>query len=936
MKTIASNHSHSIFQSLSTLSLEQRQLFEILLGKQGGDVNQLKIPKRQASEQIPLSFSQQRVWSVSQLTPNAAIDNVAVGFHIVGNFNLQSFEQSVNVLIEQNEILRTTVDKISTGQTIKTNFNPWFKIFDLSGLPNEQGLEQAIQKANYIAQQPFNLIQDILFRTAIFCLGNNEFVLLLVTHQFVTDGLSLRFLLQEIATLYHQVLAGNVAFLSEPAIQYSDYAVWQRQWFTDSILGSQAAYWRNQLRGASPQLKLPIYQNCASPTYLSSSEKIHFSEHCSSRLRALCCEQGVTVFMALVAILQSVLHHCTLENDICIGTLISNRNRPEIERLIGNFSNNLLLRSTFSENLRFCDLLAMVRKSTLDAYSHQDLPFQNLLNSVDDLPKFQVLFIVRNSTTAQSLALPNLKVQDLSIDLGLTRMELNLDLTDDGKNPIFGKLEYKTELFEADTIKKLVRNLEALLEAVIEQPDQKIEDIELPETLCAKQDFEGATSAQFINIPKASHVNQNHAQPNSEAQRVYPQTDLEKTIAAIWSNVLSIEQVDIHANFFELGGNSLQAVHLFAEINKRLNKALPLSTLIQAPTVAKLADVIQQGEESVSWSPLVTIKVGDVKKVPLFCIHGGGFNVLIYRDLALRLETDQPVYGLQARGLDGEWLHDRLESMAADYIREIQAIRSEGPYMLAGLSNGGNIAFEMAQQLRAQGQEVLLLAMFDTYGPESVKLLPPIPRFLCSIHYLVQYGFPRYVAVLSESNFNDLMYKFRVKLGMYWKKLNQSKQQNNPSDHAQRSFMAEVRLQKENPIFSDLHSTREPNSFEQLLNRISYYILRHSPWAFFTPSSQLQEMDDEISVTLKRLDEHYIEVQKDYNPKPYAGKITLFKAKEFPPGCRVDSKLGWSNLAREGVEVYKIPGHHTSIMGSELLAEKLQSCIGRAVRGRDL
>jgi thioesterase domain-containing protein len=95
-------------------------------------------------------------------------------------------------------------------------------------------------------------------------------------------------------------------------------------------------------------------------------------------------------------------------------------------------------------------------------------------------------------------------------------------------------------------------------------------------------------------------------------------------------------------------------------------------------------------------------------------------------------------------------------------------------------------------------------------------------------------------------------------------------------------------------------------------------------------------MDDEISVALKRLDEHYIKVQKDYNPKPYAGKITLFKAKEFPPGCRVDSKLGWSNLAREGVEVYKIPGHHTSIMGSELLAEKLQSCIGRAVRGRDL
>jgi non-ribosomal peptide synthetase component F len=184
--------------------------------------------------------------------------------------------------------------------------------------------------------------------------------------------------------------------------------------------------------------------------------------------------------MAFAALFQIILYYCTLEDDICLGTLTSIRNRRETETLIGNFSNNLLLRSRLSKNLSFYDLLAQVRETSLEANKHQDVPFQYLLNSVKDLPRFQVLLILRNSTTAQSFNVPGLEVSDIPVDLGLTRMDLSLDLTDDGKNPIFGKLEYKTDFFQEQMIGKMIQNFEALLESIITQPNQTLAEIKLP------------------------------------------------------------------------------------------------------------------------------------------------------------------------------------------------------------------------------------------------------------------------------------------------------------------------------------------------------------------------------------------------------------------------------------------------------------------------
>lgn len=911
----------NIFQSLVELSTEQRQLLELLLKKQGEDLAQFAIPKRMGSELIPLSYSQERIWTIAQLSPDTFVDNVPVAFQISGNLNLQVFEKSVHLLIERNEIFRTTctVRDRQPVQTVMTTFKPWVEIIDLSHFSQEERLERATSQAEAIARQPFDLSQDVLFRAIVFCLGEQEFLALLVTHQFATDGLSFRFLLQELATLYKAILVGDRSSLLEPNIQYSDFAVWQRQWFSDAIFEPQTTYWKQQLSGAPTQLKLPIYQSRQFATLDAGCEKFEFSTPLSDKLRALCRQQGVTSFMAFVALFQLILHRCTLENDISIGTLMSNRNRREVEKLVGNFSNNLLLRTNFSSDLSFSEVLTKVRETTLDAYSYQDLPFQRLSASLASIPQFQILLLLRDSTTAQNLDLPDLQVRDFPVELGLTRMELSLDITDSGKDSIFGKLEYKSALFETSTIKQLIQNLQALLESVTENQELKIADIVLPETIDCTQFHE--------NLKDELATTQ-----NSNRQFVAPTTEIEKKLIAVWSEILNHPQIGIYDNFFELGGHSLLAVKLFAEMEKQFGKNLPLSVLFQAPTICQLADVVQRAEETVSWSPLVTIQAGDFKKLPLFCVHGAGFNVLIYRDVARNLGADQPVYGLQARGLDGNRpVHLSFESIAADYIREIQTVQPEGPYMLGGLSNGGNIALEMAQQLRQQGQEVILLALFDTYGPDAITLLPPLPRFLSSVDYLRQHMLPAYL-LKTRSQPKILLSELQTVLGAVGKVLLQSKARAETLDREKKlAFFSEVHMQKSDPIFSDPGHFSAPSFLEQKLAQISKYILQRSSWAFLTPSTQLEEMDDVISTNLRSLEEIYSKVQKTYNAQPYAGKITVFKAGETPPGHRVDAKLGWSRIAQTGVEVYEIPGNHTSIMASKLLAEKLKICIEKAV-----
>ena len=411
----------------------------------------------------------------------------------------------------------------------------------------------------------------------------------------------------------------------------------------------------------------------------------------------------------------------------------------------------------------------------------------------------------------------------------------------------------------------------------------------------------GKVDRKILPIPSIVKETENSFAPPTE--------EIEFKLTQIWSEVLNIPQVGIKDNFFELGGHSLLAVSLFSQIEKYLNISLPVSILFTAPTIEQLANIIRNSDWTAPWHSLVPIQTqGD--RPPLFCIHGGGFNVLIYRELALNLGANQPVYGLQAKGLDGKSApHSTIEDMAADYVKYIREIQPEGPYFIGGLSTGGRIALEMAQQLHKQKQKVALLAMFDTRGPSGLKLLPPLPRLLSTLSYALCYSAPRFVTKYIKEPSKIVSY-----LLDWLSKYHQVSQKQNPQ-------VSPVQLLSVN----NNDGKKQKNYFNEILLKFHEFILDHSPVGFY--GQNIYVLPEE----LQKNNQSYRQARKRYVPQVYSGYITVFQATEQPPGFAIDSRHGWGEIAKGGLEIYKIPGHHTSIMQSPKLAKKLAECIEKAL-----
>ena len=353
---------------------------------------------------------------------------------------------------------------------------------------------------------------------------------------------------------------------------------------------------------------------------------------------------------------------------------------------------------------------------------------------------------------------------------------------------------------------------------------------------------------------------------------VSARNDLERQLLELWERVLGIRPLGIRDNFFDLGGHSLLAIRLFLEIEKVFNRRLRTATLLSAPTVEQMAACL--GAEGMPRSsPLVAIQPNG-SKPPLFCVHGGGGQVLRFRDLASRLGFDQPFYGLQSRDFSDERLQDRVEKIAEGYIGEILTVQPQGPYYLAGASFGGLVAYEMANQLQARGAKIGLLALFDTVNPAFSRSLP----------------FPRSI---------------RYQWTQFFLRL---------SHYAECLWDASPLAQKLNLLVTPLQTRGN-----QFLWRTGYALFR--------------SMGYPIPACLQDHLKFFVFAAKRYHPRPYSGRVTLFRAARHDPQYGPDPKLGWAEVAKEGVDVHEVPGDHISILddpGVGVLAEKLRSCIDRA------
>src|SRR5215212_2782494 len=388
---------------------------------------QLLREKTQQPKRFPLSFAQQRLWFLDELEGgNTIAYSIPVVLRLQGGLDKQRLERCFNEIIRRHESLRTTFEiNRATGETeqvIHHSVALQLEVIDLSNAPADQRLKQARALANQEALRPFNLSTGPLMRASLLTLAPDDHVLLLTIHHIVSDGWSVGVLIKELIALYEAYSRGEESPLSELPIQYADFAHWQRNRMQGEVLDRQLAYWRAQLSGHLPVIELPTRGPRPSRHSINGAVRVWgLPRDITEGVKHLGQEAGATLFMTLLAAFKVLLSRYTSQHDILVGTPIANRNRAELEPLIGLFINTLVLRTDLSADPSFKQLMARVKEAALGAYANQDVPFERLVEELQperDLartPFFQVMFVMQNAPMP-TLRMGNVTMSSLVIE----------------------------------------------------------------------------------------------------------------------------------------------------------------------------------------------------------------------------------------------------------------------------------------------------------------------------------------------------------------------------------------------------------------------------------------------------------------------------------------------------------------------------------------
>ncbi|MBD2606574.1 non-ribosomal peptide synthetase [Scytonema hofmannii FACHB-248] len=471
------------FEGMSTRSLATKILAQLTTDA----IPSISLTQQEKNTSIPpLSFAQQGLWFINQLTPDSPTYNIPIVINLKGCINLTALQDSLNEIIKRHEVLRTsfTVVDGQPVQVINQAQALTLAVEDLRVLPESERTQVAQDLACELAQQPFDLSAQSLLRAKILELNDKNYYLVITLHHIIADGWSIGVLIKELAALYEAFSQGKLPRLPELPIQYKDFVNWQRKWIDSERIQPLLTYWKQKLSGELAVLNLPT-DRPRSPvqTFKGAQAKLVLSQTLTKDIKNLSRQQGVTLFMTLLTAFKTLLYRYTGQTDIVVGSPIANRNRAEIESLIGFFVNVLVLRTDLSGELSFQELLARVKSTALEAYIHQDLPFEKLVEELQpnrDLsynPLFQVMFVLQN------VPKPNLSLSDVSVSYeegynGTSKFDLTLFM-EDSEQGLVATCEYNTDLFNVDTITRMLGHFQTLLESIVSDPQQCVSDLQL-------------------------------------------------------------------------------------------------------------------------------------------------------------------------------------------------------------------------------------------------------------------------------------------------------------------------------------------------------------------------------------------------------------------------------------------------------------------------
>ena len=432
------------------------------------------------------SFAQERLWFLEQLFPGEVAYTMAGAVRLSGALDVGALERALGAVAARHESLRTTFRAVegTPRQVVAAQAEVRLRVQDLSGLAAAQRDKEALALASAEVRVPFDLAAGPLFRAVLYRTRADEHLLLLLMHHIVSDAWSVSVLLRELAEFYEASVTGRQPSLPELAIQYADYAEWQRDWLKGQELERQLEYWRGRLAGAPQVLELPTdHPRPPAESHRGAQHVFLIAREPSERIKALARREGVTTFMALLAAFEVLLFRYSGQSDLLVGTPIAGRNRTELEGLIGFFANTLVLRGELSGDPSVRELLGRVRETCLGAYAHQDTPFESLVGELRperDLsrnPLFQAMLILEN-VPERSLDLPGLTVTPVQVDRRAAQLDLTLYLQETPEG-LRGTFEYATDLFEAQTVARMAGHFQRLLEGLLEAPERRISALPL-------------------------------------------------------------------------------------------------------------------------------------------------------------------------------------------------------------------------------------------------------------------------------------------------------------------------------------------------------------------------------------------------------------------------------------------------------------------------
>ncbi|HLZ61772.1 MAG TPA: amino acid adenylation domain-containing protein [Ktedonosporobacter sp.] len=445
-----------------------------------------RMPSAVPADTIQLSFAQQRLWFLDQLEPGNPFYTISVAIHLEGDLQIQVLERCFGEIIQRHEALRTAfVAPEGKPQQVITPAMPLsLPLIDLEDLPIDL-IESAVirQIEGEEGRRPFDLSQSPLLRAKLVRVSQVKHILLLSMHHIVSDDWSMEVFFNELSFLYETFVKGGSSPLPALPIQYVDYVLWQRRYLEGSILEEQLSYWRQQLSDL-PLLQLPIDRPYPPvQTHRGATWPFFIPPDLTAGIRKVCLEERATLFMVLLAALQVLLYRHTGQDDIVVGSPIANRTRSEVKDLIGFFANTLVFRVRPRDTLTFRIFLEQVRQLALDAYAHQEVPFEKVVEELQPErnlirhPLFQVAFALLNDPVI-SLEISNLGLRLLNIDNGMAKFDLTLFMRDE-KESLAGTFEYNTDIFETSTIASLSEHLCVLLRGIISAPETMLGDLPL-------------------------------------------------------------------------------------------------------------------------------------------------------------------------------------------------------------------------------------------------------------------------------------------------------------------------------------------------------------------------------------------------------------------------------------------------------------------------